>query len=282
MRAWFKCAAFAAEAARPEAEADEFAYHAWGMGGYDADPTGYATRDAFFSRYGEERFSAYAEAVRESCDRNDRILSTASGRCVTEMLLRAEGYDVHCSDLGRPGCLDATRALFPDIDFRELDLLAGAGNADFDAVLNFSCLYSFTPEQADLFFASLRSHLKPGGALILDPGGASDGLISRFLDDVVVPIEARLLRWHLQRRTGKPHVVRRWQQGYRWADADVIRMAERAGFRRCDGKRLRTDLEFQRSFIFLRLMSFLPFLRRVFNGLMPSASMIRLFVFEAV
>ena len=68
------------------------------MGGYESGESYYENKKYFFNNYYYgyhfKRLEYYDMFIREKINREDSILSIASGRCANELRLLEEGYNV--------------------------------------------------------------------------------------------------------------------------------------------------------------------------------------------
>lgn len=78
------------------------------MGGYNAE-NGYGNKEEFFRVYfySQLRFKYYHDYLKENLKKSEKVLSIGSGRCINELLLAEEGFDITCSDLDQP-CREKT------------------------------------------------------------------------------------------------------------------------------------------------------------------------------
>ena len=72
----------------------------------------YSSAEAFFSKYFDDKKKMYHEILTKQLDPKKRILSVGSGRCVNELRLISEGYDITCSDVGSYGIASETKNLY--------------------------------------------------------------------------------------------------------------------------------------------------------------------------
>ncbi|MAO54676.1 MAG: hypothetical protein CMM61_03135 [Rhodospirillaceae bacterium] len=284
MRAWYKYFIETNNAGQNACAQDVFAYQSAQMDGYAIDPA-YSSAEAFFDRYflGPDnfRYQVYEQAAKRYCNPNDRILSVGSGRCATELKLQASGYRIDCSDLKKPACIAATKKLFPELSFRELDSLSEYGRQNYDAILSFGVFFTFDDQRGRAFFDHMASFLKPGGRIVMDPGGAAENFLTRFLDDILLPTEAKIIAARKARREARPQKVVRRHHGFRQKDDDIIQLAGAAGFDLLARETSYSEPEFRRSRLFELLADAAPAAESMAHGLFGSlAHNIRLMVFK--
>jgi SAM-dependent methyltransferase len=204
------------------------------MGGYREDD-GYSSVEAFFRTHFHGaswgRFEAYDRFVRRFVEKSRPILSVASGRAANELALLRDGYRVVCSDLERPPCYEATKRLFPTLDYRELDVFQDPWPWRADALLVLSLIHLFDEAALERFLRSAARALPEGGVLILDAAGAPDNAATFVWHNIVLPAEAWakyvIARYLLRRPVGL--VVKRF--GFVRTDREILDAGARAGFR---------------------------------------------------
>jgi hypothetical protein len=77
-------------------------------------------------------------------NKNDNILSVASGLCVNELFLIDKGYKITCADMGTLHSYDDIKKIFPDFKFILLDILNPQGFQEkFDAIICLGADISF-------------------------------------------------------------------------------------------------------------------------------------------
>src|SRR5271165_5494263 len=149
------------------------------MAGYNPGPE-YASRQQFFDAhlFAQPRCRAFAEYLNGRIGQSDNVLAVASGRCANELYIAQEiGCRIVCSDVREWPCISATRALFPELNFRTLDVLTATAPALFDVVLALALIWAFDDNEVRRFFSFARTALKVNGRLLLELGLA-DGLIA--------------------------------------------------------------------------------------------------------
>ncbi len=230
------------------------------MGGYEPDDA-YRSKSAFFAQHlgAHPRLTAYDRYLQRRMRPDEQVLSVASGRCANELrLMETIGCDITCSDLKAPPCLAATRALFPSLKFVAIDVLRDDPPGTFDTALSLSLIYAFDDRKLERFFAFTRRALKPSGRLLLDLAGSPDNLPSYVLHDVFLPAEAAVVSAYRTVRHLEPHRVERVAHGYRRSLADVVAVAERAGFRLVDAHEDGFDIDLRRGVLLNRLAATRP------------------------
>lgn len=250
MRRWVKHRVFERDVKQPPL--DHFAL----MGGYLPGPE-YESRQSFFAVHldAHERLVECERYLAPRINKQDRILSVASGRCATELRLQERiGCGIVCSDLDEPPCLGSTKALFPELEFRVLDVMNELPPDKFDAVISIGLIYNFDNPQLANFFDFVARVLNPGGKLLLDFAGSADNVASRAFHDIYLPFEARLAATALTLKHRRPFGVARDMHGYRRTSEDVQRVAQSRGFVMSEYWEGDYTTDFQRSLILQRLL----------------------------
>lgn len=275
MRIWYKYFLSHAGGQRYVPKDETFDDHKRSMQGYDAS-RGYSSKEEFFKTYFHEAHSRhrdYHDYLAGTIDRSARILSIGSGRCVNELMLADQGFDVTCSDLDWP-CREEAARLFRDMKFTRYDATRAPAHSSYDCVVSLSMFYLFDREQLVKVFANIAGSLRPGGLFILDPGGAQDNLITRLIDCVICPLECAMVKLLLGILKKKRYIVTKKHQGYRTTDRDIVSAAGKAGFELRDMRTCDYLTELHRSRLFEKLPDALV------GALGRSAPYIRIFKFR--
>ena len=109
---------------------------------------GYGSKEEFFKTHfynGHPRLGYYHDYLRQNLKKENEILSIGSGRCINELLLMEEGFDITCSDLDQP-CREETLKLFPGLKFIKYDVTSEPFKRKFDCVVSLSMFYLFDEE----------------------------------------------------------------------------------------------------------------------------------------
>lgn len=239
----------------------------------------YVDKDTFFEHYffDEARSSNYHAFIRMQVSQEEDLLSIGSERCANELMLAMDGYDIVCSDLGRPSYLAATEKLFPALRHTELDIISSYSAKQHDAVLSLSVIYVFDSEQLRKFFDNVNRSLKPGGHLILDSSGPPDNLLASLINDVLLRLEAEFIRLiaPLKRKTRRGMIIK--HHGYRRSDDEILKSARDAGFDLEYRENYDFLTEFERSFIIHRILGTLPWAKGLFQWLGRAISYTRMY-----
>jgi len=229
--------------------------HKRSMEGYDSSK-GYLSKEEFFENYFHRahlRHKYYHDYLKAHLKKEDDTLSIGSGRCVNELLLMEDGFNITCSDLEQP-CRRETMRLFPRLQFMNYDVTKGPASRKFDRIISLSMFYLFDNAQLSEIFKNVADSLRAEGTFILDPCGAENNLGTRLIDDFICPSEMALIKILKKIFRGEDCVVAKKHQGYRTTDAEIISIAKRAGLDLCDMEKYDYFTEFgMRSNIFGRL-----------------------------
>ena len=78
------------------------------MGGYEPNEY-YSSINVFFDKYLDRRKKILKSFLEKNLDKNQTILSLASGRGINELKLIKEKFNITCSDLKVPECFKASK-----------------------------------------------------------------------------------------------------------------------------------------------------------------------------
>ena len=184
--------------------------------------------DAFLEHFGEPWILELHEALRSLLDRERSVIGLGSGCGEHEVLLFRAGYDVTASDVV-DSALAPTRELFPGFRAIHLDIFDPPRELAFDDVLVTGLDSYFDSERARSIFGNAAQLLRPGGRLIFALR-YHDNAATRVIDDVLVPATAAVRRLRL-RLAAAPLTLVRKQHGYRRTRAEIVSLAESAGYR---------------------------------------------------
>lgn len=259
-----------------------FEAHARGMGGYEPDDA-YHDKEGFFRRwyYGYHlgRLEYYDSFLRKRIEKEEEVLSVASGRCANELHLLEEGHAITCSDLEIPPCCRETCKLFPEFKFIKLNILEGPAEKTYDAVICLSLIYLFNNDDLSRFFRNVSGSLKKGGHLLLDSAGSTDNKLLFFLDEIVLKYETFLLRGILSVRNGQRHGLMIKHHGYRRSTEDIVDAAWQAGFKLVGQDSFGYLAEFRRSYFVNKVLLRCKTIEKTLNMIGKKIPYIRMFDF---
>ncbi len=254
------------------------------MDGHESD-NAYRSKKGFFDRhffYQLGRLGYYDEFIRKHLVKEENALSIGSGRCANELYLMEDGYNITCSDVERPAeCYDQTKALFPDWNFVELDILDKPSQLKYDTIIALSLIYLFDDKHLLTFFKNVSDSLTPGGHLILDSAGSPDNIFSYLIHDVLLKYEIFLLRIIRMLRGRRIDGFIRKHHGYRRTDKEIGEPALAAGLRLVDKEYYAFLTEFRRSILLKNLLAYggrIP--QSIFIRIGRLVPYIRMFYFE--
>ena len=115
----------------------------------------YSSAEALFSKYFDDKKKMYHEILTKRLDPKKRILSVGSGRCVNELRLISEGYDITCSDVGSYGIASETKELVPRFIYEDLDILTMVPPVTFDQIFSLGVAYCFNDEELEKCFENI-------------------------------------------------------------------------------------------------------------------------------
>jgi len=219
----------------------------------------------------------YDRFIAQHIEKDQEILSIASGRAANELMLLERGFNVICSDLELPESYPLAKQLFPQMEQWELDILAGPSKKQFDVVLCLGLIYLFDDEELDRFFANVYSSLKDGGYLILDSAGAPDNQLAHLLNEYYLRFEVKGIRQFMNRKHSRRHIIVNKHHGYRRSDREIVQAAEHCGLTLKAQENYDFSREFERSRVVGRMISLLPPLRPVVAQLGRSIPYTRMF-----
>lgn len=233
---------------------ETFDDHKASMHWNDSDK-GYGSKEEFFKIYfygAHPRHRFYHDYLTRKLKKEDEVLSVGSGRCVNELLLMEEGFNITCSDLDRV-CQKPAENIFPHMKFFKYDAARGSCEHKFDCVISLSVFYLFDKDELLRVFAHIADSLKAGGTFIFDPGGAENNLLTKMIDDFICPSEPNLVRIARKVIKGKKSFVTKKHQGYRTTNGEIITIAGKAGFQLRDMECGDYMTELRRSIFFQKL-----------------------------
>jgi SAM-dependent methyltransferase len=267
MRKWFKYRLVESKKKTVYEKIDcNFDDHQKAMGGYTVDKA-YESKDALFREYyyGYHlgRLESYAHFLKKHLKKSDKILSIGSGRCLNEIRLLEEGYQVVCSDLVVSEAVLATKALFPSLEFTVLDITKNPTNVKYDKIIALSLIYLFDDEKLTRLFINVSQSLKDGGGLIIEIPGIPDNFMGNFFYHYYLKFELFILNLirFVVKKSSQGTAIK--HHGYLRGDEEIINFANNHGFGLVD----KTEFGFLgdlygRSISLQLLFKFAPFLAK--------------------
>ncbi len=239
----------------------------------------YKNKRLFFEKYLVGRYKLYTTFVRKHLSKKEKILSLGSGRCIFELPLLNDGYNITCSDLKIPGCYEASKKIFCNYKYIKLNILEDNLDQKFNSVICISIVFLFTKKELEIFFGKIYNLLESGGFLIIDPGGSKDNLFSLIYDKIYLPVESYFI-FLLSKLFGRQYVLFKKHHGYRFTDNEFTKLAKENGF---DLLQM-NEGDYQQELYRSKLLSFLKrkFLisRHIFEILGRPIPFVRIFKFK--
>ena len=72
----------------------------------------YKNKELFSETYFNNRYKSYNIIIKKFLSKKNQILSIGSGRCISELILLNDGYNIICSDMEIPNCYEASKKIF--------------------------------------------------------------------------------------------------------------------------------------------------------------------------
>ena len=240
-----------------------FLDHERSMGGYNENEY-YKNKELFLEKYLVGRYNLYTTFVRKHLLKKEKILSLGSGRCIFELPLLNDGYDITCSDLEIPKCYEGSKKIFCNYKYIKLNILKDNLDQKFNYVICISIVYLFEKKELEIFFEKIYNLLESGGFLIVDPGGSKDNLFSLICDEIYLPAESYFI-FLLSKLFGRQYVLFKKHHGYRFTNKELTELAKKNGF---ELFQINED-DYQQELYRSRLLSFLkrkfPISRNIFE-----------------
>jgi hypothetical protein len=258
--------------------------HATDMDWYHSDES-YKSKESFLKKWyhhqDRSRIKTYNEFVQKYVDKNNKILSLASGRCAGELYLLEQGYNIVCSDLSELDIHRDAKQLFLEFRFLLLNVLKFELKENYDIITAFSLIYLFDDDELKLFFENVADSLSAGGALLIDPSGAEDNRSTLLLDEVFLKYQTCLKKMLLS-LFGQSNSLVIKQHGYRRTDEEIIAKAKEAGFELEVVERSDFLMELRRIRILSIIFNRSALARKIGSLLGKKMPYVRLFLFRLV
>ena len=264
MRKWYKYFLAKNSNINVNHERDQnFFDHERSMGGYNENEY-YKNKKLFLEKYLVGRYKLYTTFVRKHLLKKEKILSVGSGRCISELLLLNDGYNITCSDMEIPKCYEASKKIFCNYKYQKLNILRDNLDQKFNSVICFSLIYSFQKKELGIFFEKIYNSLESNGILIFDPGGSEDNFFSLIYDKICLPMENYLV-FLLYKLFGRQYVLFKKHQGYRFTNKEITELAKKNGFELFQIIEGDYQQELYRSILLSFLMRKFPISRSIFE-----------------
>jgi len=250
------------------------------MGGYESNEY-YSNIRVFFDRYFDERKKIWDNFLNKNLNKNQTILSLATGRGINELKLINEKFNITCSDLKVPECFNASKNIFGDFKYIEKNILQSSSEVKYDCIMAFSLIHIFSSEELKVFFNNVSDSLNEKGSFLLDFGGAEDNLYSFFYHDFYLKIEAVLIQF-FGKLFKNPYDIITRHHGYRHKNNEIFEIAKLNGFKLVTFEQNDHKTEFERSKIISLLIKKIPFTRYFFYFLGKKLPFLRMAKFEKI
>ena len=229
-----------------------FESHSSAMGGYEVDES-YKSKNVFLEKWFRGRHVSYDSFVKKFISKNENILSIASGRCINELKLIDEGYNITCSDLVIPSCYIPAKDLFGEFEFIKLDILKEVPSKIYGKIICISLIWAFNKDEMNVFFKNIHNGLDNGGIAIVELSVSPDNLLSFLFHDIYLRCESNVLRI-IAPVFGRSLKRIKEIHGYRYSTKEIIQIASENHFKLVDILACEPLLEFQRSPLFCSLI----------------------------
>ena len=241
----------------------------------------YKNKELFLEKYLVEQYKSYNYFVKKHLLKKERILSIGSGRCIPELPLINDGYNIICSDMEIPKCYEASKKIFCDYKYKKLNILKDSLDEKFNSVICFSVIYSFQKKELEIFFKKIYNSLEFNGLLIFDPGGCEDNLFSFIYNEIYLPIESYLI-FLLSKLFGRQYFLFKKHNGYRFSNKELIKLAKENGFEFFRIYESDYQQEFYRSKLLSLLMRKFTITKSIFSIFGRLFPYVRIFKFKKI
>ena len=254
--------------------------HERSMGVYNENEY-YKNKKLFLEKYFVGQYRSYNNFVKEHLLKKEKILSVGSGRCISELPLLNDGYNITCSDMEIPKCYEASKKIFCNYKYKKLNILKDNLDQKFNSVICFSMIYSFQKKELKIFFEKIYNSLESNGILIFDPGGSEDNFFSLIYDKIYLPMENCLV-FLLYKLFGRQYFLFKKHQGYKFSNKELIQFAKKNGFELFQINESDYQQEFNRSKLLSFLMRKFSITKGIFNIFGKLFPYIRIFKFKKI
>lgn len=248
-----------------------------------SDPCGYDSVASFVERYfiGYQlgRLEYYLPILKSAIPQNSKILSLASGRPVIEALMSELGYEVTCSDLEVFREFEKVKNLFPDLEYRKLDVVVDEIPAGYTTILALGLLYLFDEATLRQFFRKVAEGVAPGGLVVVDSAISPDTMTSYIIHDVLLRSEAYLKKFYYQLQ-GRKAVVKKVTYGFRKRHSEIFRIANEVGLAHFQTFSTGVSIELNRSYILRTLMRAIPGMSYLLKLIAHDAPFVNVYAFK--
>ncbi|MFH1094167.1 MAG: hypothetical protein V1739_08495 [Candidatus Omnitrophota bacterium] len=279
MRKWFKYFLIDKDKSPSASRSSTFKQNVEDMQ-YDHQ-AGLSSPEEFLETYfnSQRRYLVYDEVLR-SMLRPGPALSIGSGRCINEVLLAKDGYDITCSDLE---VLPKVKSLFPGLNFICYDMTQKIpSERRFNNIFALSSFYLFDKGQLKEILNNFKIGLEPNGRLIVDIGGAQDNFLTFLIDNLITWYEIYLRAFVVKVIKRDRKKIIKKHQGFRYSDKEFIDLVQSEGYKFIDVYKEDYLTELERSYFVRRLGGLCKCSNKFFSIIGRAAPYVRVFVFEKI
>ena len=237
----------------------------------------------YFYNYHQGRLEDYDDFLLKFLNKNDKVLSLASGRSANELRLIDKGYNIYSSDLYKFKWYLKTKSLWPNYRFKILDITKTPSSKTFDSVISLSLIFIFNDQQLNKFFQNVNKSLNKNGYLYLDSAGSPDNFLNYIIHDVILKYEAYLITIikNIFFKNVKKTVIKK-HHGFKRNNKKIIEFAKNNGFKLIKLKNYSYLTDFKRSYFLNFLINRIPFSKFFFNSLGSYIPYVRMFSFKKI
>ena len=236
----------------------------------------------YYYNFHKGRLKYYDKFLSENLNKNNQILSIASGRSANELRFIDKGYRIDCTDLYKFKWYNNTKKLWPNYRFYNFDILKNSSKKKYDTIMVLSLIFMFNDKNFDKFFININKSLKSDGYLILDSAGSTDNFGSFFIHSIILKFEIYII-WIIKYLTNfdssKFSIVKQLH-GYRRTNQEIIDKAKENGFKLIKLKKYSFLTEFKRSYILSFIIENVPLVKYISKKLGKKIPYIRMFLFK--
>ena len=236
----------------------------------------------YYYNFHNRRLEYYDNFLDENLNKNDEILSVASGRSANELRFIDRGYNIHCTDLYKFKWYNNTKKLWPNYKFSVLDITEKFSEKKYNKIMALGLIFIFDDNYLNKFFININKSLKNKGHLILDSAGSPDNFGSYFIHDVFLKLEIYIIKIikYLSNFGSTKYSIIKHHHGYRRTDDEIISLAENNGFKFIKVKNHSFFTEFERSYILSFIIKYIPLMKSFFKILGKKIPYTRMFIFK--
>ncbi len=230
----------------------------------------------------KDKYIVWQKYLDNNVDPKAKTLSIASGRCINELKLISNNFNITCSDIEVPKFYERSKKIFGDYDYIKFNITKDEINNKFDCIYSLSVFYIFSNSDLEKIINNINKVLNKDGVLILDHGGVEDNLTSYILHEIYLIVETYLIYYWskiLNKKFGFKF-DKNW--GYRRKNEEIIQFIERFGFELININEYDELTELKRSFFIRSIIKYIPYSTKIFKILGKNIPYIRIFKFKKI